>query len=106
MEQLLHLAQTLYIQHTTEIILGLLACMIVLMIINLAAVRRCRRQVRNLNEKTKEFVRVAMRQNGGESRQKRDRKEYGEDAYTERRGRTVSKEDDEIFGSVIQEIFS
>ena len=53
MEQMLHLAKTFYIQHTFEMILGLLACILILMIINLLAVRRCRKQVRILSEKNK-----------------------------------------------------
>lgn len=104
MEQMLHLAKTFYIQHTSELILGLLACVFILMIINLLAVRRCRKQVRILSEKTKDVMKLALRQNGGAGRKQREND--GQDEWTGRRGRGNSREDEEVFGSVIQEIFS
>lgn len=106
MEQMLHLAKTFYIQHTSGMILGLLACILILMIINLLAVRRCRKQVRTLSERTKDVMKLALRQNGGAGRRQREEQGPGQDEWTGRRGRGNSREDEEVFGSVIQEIFS
>ena len=106
MEQMLHLAKTFYIQHTSEMILGLLACIFILMIINLLAVRRCRKQVRILSEKTKDVMKLALRQNGGAGRRQREGQADRQDEWTGRGSRGNSREDEEVFGSVIQEIFS
>ncbi len=106
MEQMIHLAKTLYIQHTTEMMVGLLACILILMIINLFAVRRCRKQVRILNEKTKDVMKLALQQSETAARRKREGQQFGRDERTSRRERGVSREDEEVFGSVIQEIFS
>ena len=106
MEQMLHLAKSLYIQHTAEMVLGLLACIFILMIINLIAVRRCRKQVRTLNEKTKDVMKLALRQSEAAGRRIRPGQTELQEDGTGRRRREGSKEDEEIFGSVIQEIFS
>lgn len=105
MEQMLHLAKLLYTQYISELALGVLACILILMIITLIAVRRCRKQIRNLNEKTKEFMKISMRQSENSSRMRGEEADMREDGFRGRSGRGISKEDEEIFGSVIQEIF-
>lgn len=104
MENIFHLAKSLYMLYMNEMVLVLLACIFILMILTLFAVRRCRRQIRNLTEKTKEFTKAAMSQNNlAAQREKARQRQMGE---MQRNGQaSVSKEDEELFGSVIQEIF-
>ena len=58
MDRLIHFAEMIYTQHTTELILGILGCIVVLMIINLAGVRRCRKQIIRLTEKSKDVMKI------------------------------------------------
>lgn len=105
MGRLIHFAEMIYTQHTTELILGILGCMIILMIINLAAIRRCRKQIVRLTEKSKDVMKIAMSQRaagGGRDREKYIRKEADTNA---KRGHAVTKSEEELFGSVIQEMF-
>lgn len=104
MENIFHLAKSLYMLYMNEIVLVLLACIVILMILALFAVRRCRRQIRNLTEKTKEMTKIAISQsNLAAQREKAAQRQMPEHAGN---GQVpVSKEDEELFGSVIQEIF-
>ena len=74
MDRLIHFAEMIYTQHTTELILGILGCIVVLMIINLAGVRRCRKQIIRLTEKSKDVMKIAMSQRATDSG--RDREKY------------------------------
>lgn len=105
MEQMLHLATSIYTQHMPEIMLGLLVCLVLLMIMNMFAVRRCRKQIKNLNDRTKEAVRLSLKQGERNGRERRDRV-LEDNLRQERGGQKPSPEDEEIFGSVIREIFS
>jgi hypothetical protein len=105
MEQILHLAKTLYMQYTTELMLGLLACVLILMIIALVAVRRCSRAVCRMTEKTKDVMKLALRQNQTAPQRTRGDRHNAEEEKKSH-GREVSRQDEEVFGSVIQEIFS
>lgn len=104
MENIFHLAKSFYMLHVNELVLTLLACTFILMILTLFAVRRCRRQIRNLTEKTKELTKAAMSQNNlAVQREKAMQRQL---TGQQRNGQaSVSKEDEELFGSVIQEIF-
>ena len=105
MDRLIHFAEMIYTQHTTELILGILGCMVILMIINLAGVRRCRKQIVRLTEKSKDVMKIAMSQRAvgtGRDRDEYIRKEPEADA---KRGHAVTKSEEELFGSVIQEMF-
>ena len=97
MDRLIHFAEMIYTQHTTELILGILGCIVVLMIINLAGVRRCRKQIIRLTEKSKDVMKIAMSQRATDSG--RDREKYI------RKEHAVTKSEEELFGSVIQEMF-
>lgn len=104
MENIFHLAKSLYMLYMNELVLLLLACIFILMILSLLAVRRCRRQIRNLADKTRELTKAAMSQNNlAVQREKAKQRQMTE---LQRNGQaSVSKEDEELFGSVIQEIF-
>ena len=89
MEQILDFMRGVYTQHFSEICVMILGCIFVLMIMNLFAVKRCRRQVKkNVEQNTGE----KRRQRTGSAEQKRSRKE-------------PSREQEELFGSVIREMF-
>ena len=105
MEQWIHLAKTLYMQYTMEIIVGILSCLVILMIITLFTVRRCKKQVKHLSENTKDFMKYSLQPNSVAEYRGRDR-EISVESGTSLRERGVTKEDEEIFGSVIQEMFS
>lgn len=104
MENLLHLAKSWYMLYQNELFLGVLACMFVLMILTLLAVRRCRKQIKRLTENTKEMTKVAINQSNLALRRERALERQEKEAGPEKK-KTVSKEDEELFGSVIQEIF-
>ena len=96
MEQILDFVRGVYTQHFSEICVMILGCIFVLMIMNLLAVKRCRRQVikmyfeqkKNIEQNTGE----KRRERTGSAEQKRSRKE-------------PSREQEELFGSVIREMF-
>lgn len=104
MEKVFHLAKSLYMLYADQLVLALLACIFILMILTLFAVRRCRRQIRNLSEKTRELTKAAMSQSSlAIQREKAKQRQMTKEP---RGGQApVSKEDEELFGSVIQEIF-
>ncbi len=105
MDRLIHFAEMIYTQHTTELILGILVCIALLMIINLAGVRRCRKQIIYLTEKSKDVMKIAMSQRvagTGRNREEYIRKEAETNV---KKGHAVTKSEEELFGSVIQEMF-
>ena len=97
MEHILHLAKSLYMPYQNEIILGILACLFVLMILTLLAVRRCRKQIKRLTENTKEMAKVALSQSSLAMRREKtlDRQEKSAqpDAALDCRGGAVWKRD-------------
>lgn len=105
MDRLIHFAEMIYTQHTTELILGILGCIVVLMIINLAGVRRCRKQIIRLTEKSKDVMKIAMSQRATDSGRDREKYIRKEPETSAKRGHAVTKSEEEIFGSVIQEMF-
>ena len=52
MEQILDFVRGVYTQHFSEICVMILGCIFVLMIMNLLAVKRCRRQVKETAKRT------------------------------------------------------
>lgn len=104
MEHILHLAKSLYMPYQNEIILGILACLFVLMILTLLAVRRCRKQIKRLTENTKEMAKVALSQSSLAMRREKVLDRQEKSAQPEAK-KPVSREEEELFGSVIQEIF-
>ena len=108
MEQMVHLAKQIYIQQNTEIVLVLLGCIFLLAIIGLIGIRRCRRQIIRLTENTKEMTKAvfAKRTETVMHEQNMESQEPEGTADPEERGqRELSHMDEELFGSVIQEIF-
>ena len=105
MDRLIHFAEMIYTQHTTELILGILGCIVVLMIINLSGVRRCRKQIIRLTEKSKDVMKIAMSQRATDSGRDREKYIRKEPETCAKRGHTVTKSEEELFGSVIQEMF-
>ena len=104
MEILFHLVNDWYMPYAEELTLALLVCTLLLMICALFAVRRCRRQIRDLTEKTKEMTKLALSQSSRnalrEKPQTRVISESGENGVP-----GAAQKNEEIFGSVIQEIF-
>lgn len=104
MDTVIHFAVSWYTLYRDELMLGLLACTFLLMMITLAAVRRCRKQIRLLTEKTREMTKVALSQDGRQTRRETaDR--YAAPKPAGDTSVTVSRKNEEVFGSVIQEIF-
>ncbi|MCD7922749.1 MAG: hypothetical protein LUE14_08755 [Clostridiales bacterium] len=104
MEQILYLVNSWYVPYADELILGFLVCTLLLMIAALFAVRRCRRQIRELTEKTKEMTKLALSQSSMNTQREKNR--IQKDTEENINGKTVlSPQNEEIFGSVIQEIF-
>lgn len=105
MDRLIHLAESIYTQHTTELILGILVCVLILMIVNLTGIRRCRKQILRLTEKSKDVMKLAMSQRVAGA--DRNREEYirKEPETNAKRGHAVTQSEEELFGSVIQEMF-
>jgi len=104
MEQVLHLLYSWYMLYTNELMLGILVCMLLLMIVALAVVRRCRKQIRDLAEKTKEMTKLALSRNSENTQREKNGIRIGTEENIS--GKTlVSPQNEEIFGSVIQEIF-
>ena len=101
MEQILDFVRGVYTQHFSEICVMILGCIFVLMIMNLLAVKRCRRQVKETAKRTEGMIKMYFeqkktgekrRERTGSAEQKRSRKE-------------PSREQEELFGSVIREMF-
>lgn len=105
MEQWIHLAQTLYMQYAAKIVPAVLVCIAILMIITLVTVRRCKKQVVYLNENTKELMKYSMRRAEAEALREKISAADRPDAAPQA-GRERTREDEEVFGSVIQEMFS
>ena len=105
MDRLIHFAEMIYTQHTTELLLGILGCIVILMIINLAGVRRCRKQIVRLTEKSKDVMKIAMSQRAADSGRDREKYIRKEPETNVKRGHAVTKSEEELFGSVIQEMF-
>ncbi|MCD8133683.1 MAG: hypothetical protein LUE19_07510 [Clostridiales bacterium] len=104
MEQILYLVNSWYVPYADELMLGFLVCTLLLMIAALFAVRRCRRQIRELTEKTKEMTKLALSQSSMNTQREKNR--IQKDTEENINGKTVlSPQNEEIFGSVIQEIF-
>ncbi len=104
MDTVIQLAVSWYNLYRDELMLGLLACTFLLMMITLAAVRRCRKQIRLLTEKAREMTKVALSQDGRQTR----REAADRYAAPKPAGDTqvaASRKNEEVFGSVIQEIF-
>ncbi|MCD8046663.1 MAG: hypothetical protein LUE90_08570 [Clostridiales bacterium] len=104
METLFHLAASMYTVYRDDLAVGMLACTFLLMIAALFAVRRCRRQIRELTEKTREVTKAVLSQGG--------RTKAGEAAGRPSAAETagggrpaVQYRDEELFGNVIREIF-
>lgn len=106
MGQVIHLAKTLYIQHTMEVFAVMLLCGILLMIISLLAIRRCRKQIREQSEKTKELIKLIFRQTERQRIRQENEESVGRMNKTGQSRRNVSSEDEELFGDMIREIFS
>lgn len=104
MEAIFHVVKTWYMSYQIEVILGVLACILVLMIVTLLAVRKCRKQIKQLTNHTREMTKIALRQS-----QPRETKREGlagnESVSQQPKRPLVSPEKEELFGSVIQEIF-
>ena len=91
MEQILDFVRGVYTQHFSEICVMILGCIFVLMIMNLLSVKRCRRQVKETAKRTEGMIKMYFERTGS-AEQKRSRKE-------------PSREQEELFGSVIREMF-
>ena len=106
MEQFIHFISELYDRHTAEIFLAVLCLIIILMMINLIVASRCRRQIKYLGEKSRDVMRLALSQKATEREKKRgytDRENRKNDS--KERGHAVSKAEEELFGSVMREMF-
>lgn len=104
METLLHLAGSLYSLYRDDLMISLLACTVVLMIIALFAVRRCRRQIRELAKKTGEMTKVALSQNERDLRRENELRRSAAES-TESAPPARLRKNEEVFGNVIHEIF-
>ena len=106
MEYLVHLVKQLYEQHLTAVFLAVLCGIVVLMIMNLMAVCRCRRQIKYLGEKSRDVMKLALSQKAS-TRERARKSEEQESRKRECRtdGHAVSKADEELFGSVMREMF-
>ena len=77
MEQILDFVRGVYTQHFSEICVMILGCIFVLMIMNLLAVKRCRRQVKETAKRTEGMIKMYfeqkknIEQNTGEKRRER-----------------------------------
>ena len=95
-----------YTQHFSEICVMILGCIFVLMIMNLLAVKRCRRQVKETAKRTEGMMKMYfeqkknIEQNTGEKRRERTGS-----AEQKRSRKEPSREQEELFGSVIREMF-
>ena len=61
MEQILDFVRGVYTQHFSEICVMILGCIFVLMIMNLLAVKRCRRQVKETAKSTQKIADFYMK---------------------------------------------
>lgn len=106
MEYLIHLVKQLYGQHTTAVFLAILCAIALLMIMNLLAVRRCRRQIKYLGDKSRDVMKLALSQkaSGRENEREYEVRENRKNDH-QTRGHAVSKADEELFGSVMREMF-
>lgn len=106
MEQILDFMRGVYTQHFSEICVMILGCIFVLMIMNLLAVKRCCRQVKETAKRTEGMLKMYfeqkknVEQNTGEKRRQRTGS-----AEQKRSRKEPSREQEELFGSVIREMF-
>ena len=106
MEQILDFVRGVYTQHLSELCEMILGCIFVLMIMNLLAVKRCRRQVKETAKRTEGMIKMYfeqkknIEQNTGEKRRERTGS-----AEQKRSRKEPSREQEELFGSVIREMF-
>lgn len=106
MEQILEFLKGVYTQYFSEFCVMVLGCIFVLLIVNLLAVKRCRRQVKETAKRTEGMLKMYfeqrknIEQNTGEKR--RERTGSGEQ---KRSRKEPSREQEELFGSVIREMF-
>lgn len=68
-------------------------------------VRRCRKQIIRLTEKSKDVMKIAMSQRATDSGRDREKYIRKEPETSAKRGHAVTKSEEELFGSVIQEMF-
>lgn len=104
MEQVIYFIQTGYQLYFNEVILVGLVCAILLMITTIVAVKKCRKQIHRLSEKTTEMAKLALSQAGEKERSTRFDRET-DTMEKEKKQRKNTKAEEELFGSVIQEIF-
>ncbi|WP_448915368.1 hypothetical protein [Eubacterium ramulus] len=106
MEQILEFLKGVYTQYFSEICVIVLGCIFVLLIVNLLAVKRCRRQVKETAKRTEGMLKMYfeqrknIEQNTGEKRRERTGS-----AEQKRSRKEPSREQEELFGSVIREMF-
>lgn len=108
MEQMIHLAKQIYTQQSTAVVLVLLGCIFLLAIISLVGIRRCRRQILRLTENTKEMTKAVFAKNAETVMQDEHMEPQEQETSVDpkkRDQRDLSHMDEELFGSVIQEIF-
>lgn len=106
MEQILDLVKGVYTQHFPELCVIMLGCIIVLMIVNLLAVRRCRRQVKEGTKRTEGMLKMYFGQKKNTEQNTGDRRRERTGSAEQNRGRKEpSREQEELFGSVIREMF-
>ena len=106
MEQILDFVRGVYTQHFSEICVMKLRCIFVHMIMNLIAVKLCRRQLKETAKRTQGMIKMYfeqkknIEQNTGEKRRERTGS-----AEQKRSRKEPSREQEELFGSVIREMF-
>ncbi|MCU6761905.1 Uncharacterised protein [uncultured Roseburia sp.] len=86
-----------------EIVLAILVLSLLLMIIMLKSVRKNTRLVKKVDERTKEVMKLSMEQIRNESKREVKAAEIRE---KQPENKLKKQEEEELFGSVIQEIFS
>lgn len=106
MEQILDLVKSVYTQHFSELCVIMLGCIIVLMIVNLRAVRRCRRQVKETEKRMEGMLKMLFGQKKNTEQSNEDRRRDRTGSAEQKLGRKEpSREQEELFGSVIREMF-
>ena len=106
MEYILDLVRGGYTQHVSEICVIMLGCILVLMIVNLRAVRRCRRQVAETAKRTEGMLKILFGQKKKPEQDNGNRRKERTGSTEQKMGRKEpSREQEELFGSVIREMF-
>lgn len=102
MEKMIHLAEQIFMRYQSMIMIVLLICIFILMIAILRTAQKNKKQILQLTERTKELTKAtlhvsktsAVELKQSTTKEKKDTKKI-----------PVSKEEEELFGNVIQEIF-